>query len=257
MTALRASESTGRRTAQRVGLAGVWIAVIGGVWWYARSTGRTPIETAQAFIDAVRGEWWAIGLFIVVYALRPLAVFPATVLTIGAGLLFGPVVGIIAAIIGANLSAALTWVIGRSVAGDGTNETERRDLMRRWADRLRTDSFSTVLVMRFLFLPYDLVGYVSGFLRISFWPFLTATAIGSLPGTVAFVLAGASIDRLDQGVSGIDGRVLVISAVLFVASLVGARLLRRRTASDAVDVRGDVELGDPKHPAVPANTEHV
>lgn len=231
------------RTGRRLLIVAVWILLVGGLWWYTRSTGQTPIETAQSLIDSVRGRWWAIAIYVAVYALRPLAVFPATVLTIAAGLLFGPVVGIIAAVIGANLSAALTWFIGRSIAGDP--DSERRDLMRRWADRLRRDSFSTVLVMRLLFLPYDLVGYVSGFLRISFWPFLTATAIGSLAGTVAFVLAGASIDRLDQGVAGIDPWVIAISAVLFVASLVGARLLRRRTDTQAGQddsADGDLDL---------------
>lgn len=241
------------RNVQRGLIAVFWVTLIGGLWWYARSSGQSPIETAQSFIDFVRGKWWAIGLFIAVYTLRPLAVFPATVLTVGAGLLFGPGVGIGAAVVGANLSAALTWVIGRSVAGDANgddNDAERRDLMRRWADRLRNDSFTTVLVMRFLFVPYDLVGYVSGFLRIAFWPFLAATAIGSLPGTVAFVLAGASIDRLDQGVSGIDGRTIAISIVLFVASLGFARLLRRRAPADPT-------VTDDPAVTLSATTEHV
>lgn len=236
MTRALGSATTVKRTsrAKQMTIAVLWVAIIGGLWSYARSTGDSPIDLAQSFIDSVRGKWWAIALFIAVYAVRPLAVFPATILTVGAGLMFGPFLGVAAAIVGANLSAALTWVIGRSVAGEDPADNDRRDLMHRWAHRLREDSFTTVLVMRFVFLPYDLVGYVSGFLRISFWPFLTATAIGSLPGTIAFVLAGASIDRLDQGVAGISGRIVIVSVVLFAASLGIARVVRRRAESNSV-----------------------
>jgi len=79
-----------------------------------------------------------------------------------------------------------------------------------------------------LFLPYDLVNYLSGMLRLQWLPFLVATALGSLPGTVSFVLLGASIDRVDEGIGGIDPAALVISLAIFGVSLAVARLLRRR-----------------------------
>ena len=81
--------------------------------------------------------------------------------------------------------------------------------------------------MRLALLPYDVVNYLCGFLRIKPWPFLAATAIGSLPATVAFVLAGASVERVDAGASGLDARVLIAAAALFVASLAVARVLHR------------------------------
>jgi uncharacterized membrane protein YdjX (TVP38/TMEM64 family) len=93
---------------------------------------------------------------------------------------------------------------------------------------MRTHSFETVLVMRLLFLPYDLVNYLAGLLRLRWVPFLLATALGSLPGTVSFVLLGASLDRVDEGLGGIDPVALVASMVIFVASLVVAQVLRLR-----------------------------
>ena len=64
-------------------------------------------------------------------------------------------------------------------------------------------------------------------------PFITATAIGTLPGTVAFVLVGSSVTRLDDGLDGVDGRTLTISVVLIVLSVVTSRRVKRRSVGDA------------------------
>ena len=111
---------------------------------------------------------------------------------------------------------------------------------------MRENSFESVLIMRLLFLPYDLVNYVSGILRLHWLPFLMATALGSLPGTVSFVLLGASIDRVDDGIGGIDPITLVASLTIFVVSLASARWLRRRqqttTASPTHPITADGSL---------------
>lgn len=58
------------------------------------------------------------------------------------------------------------------------------------------NSFETVLIMRFIFLPYDLVNYLAGILRIDLKAFILATLLGSIPGTIAFVpLALPSISK--------------------------------------------------------------
>jgi uncharacterized membrane protein YdjX (TVP38/TMEM64 family) len=92
-----------------------------------------------------------------------------------------------------------------------------------------------VLLTRFLFLPYDLVNYAAGALRIKYVPFITATAVGSLPGTISFVLLGASLDRVDQGLDGLNPYALVASVVIFVASLVVARILKRRNITGSAN----------------------
>ena len=45
-------------------------------------------------------------------------------------------------------------------------------LIERYARRNAFNSFETVMIMRFIFLPYDAVSYLAGFLRIEFWPFI-------------------------------------------------------------------------------------
>ena len=103
---------------------------------------------------------------------------------------------------------------------------------------MRRNSFESVLLMRLAFLPYDGVNYAAGFLKIRPVAFLLATAIGSLPGTVSFSLAGASIESLSDGPSGVDPIVLVASVVLFVVSIVISRIVKRRELLKATS--GDV-----------------
>lgn len=226
----RPDERGQRRRFVRVAVVVAWGLALVGWTWRLRATGTSPTESLQRMVDALDGAWWAIPAFVTVYALRSFVLFPASLLTIAAGLLFGPTVGVGVAVVGANLSALVAFHVGRTfspvtvaAAGEGTV-----GLLGRWSGRLRERSFVTVMVMRLAFLPYDLVNYAAGFLRINVVAFLGATALGSLPGTISFVLVGASLERLDAGAAGFDPRVFLASVGVFAASMVVAKVLQRR-----------------------------
>ena len=221
--------TTLKRSLVVVGWASAAIAWI----LYQRSSGLGTADALQNFIDVARGNWWALLAFAGVYALRPLVLFPAALMTIAGGLLFGPVVGVIATVLGANASAMTAYWVARSVGFEREVQPDAAGLVARWSTRMRSESFVSVMLMRLLFLPYDLVNYAAGFLRIRPWPFLLATAIGSLPGTIAFTLAGASIESLDEGPAGIDPVVLGMSVLVFLVS-VGISLMLKRRPSPAM-----------------------
>lgn len=220
----RSAHSLRRR---RLLVVGGWLATAVGWLWYLHASGDGAVDTFQRLVDALRGAWWAIPAYVAIYAVRPLVLFPASLLTIAGGIIFGPVLGILMVTIGANLSAMVAYWVGRSLGAPGGQGKDETTFLARWSTKMRDRSFATVMLLRLALLPYDLVNYAAGLLRIRPGPFLAATAIGSLPGSIAYVLAGASIDRVDEGVSGIDGRVIVASVVLFAVSLVVAKILQR------------------------------
>jgi uncharacterized membrane protein YdjX (TVP38/TMEM64 family) len=85
--------------------------------------------------------------------------------------------------------------------------------------------------MRLLFLPYDLVNYAAGFLKIRWQPFILATAVGSIPGTVSIALLGGSFGTLDELVAGdvqVNPITLVASVVLILVSIGLSRFIKRR-----------------------------
>lgn len=232
-TALDAPQSSRTRWLQRGAVVAIWlVAVI--VWrQYQTSTGLGTTGTAQRFIDNVEMAWWGVLAFVGVYLARPLVLFPASVLTVVGGVLFGPVVGVLVVVVAANTSAMIAYVVGRALSRESTSdEPARVSLLARWSAKMRENSFETVLVMRLLFLPYDLVNYASGALRIRWVAFITATAIGSLPGTISFVLLGASLDRVDQGLDGLNPIALLASIVIFIVSLALARQLKKRHSAE-------------------------
>lgn len=239
---------------RRVLILSIWaIALI--AWFVSRNrSGLGTIEAAQRLVDEVDDLVWAPLLFVVAYLLRPLLLVPASLMTVAAGILFGATAGTILVILAANGSAMVAYAVGRSLAGNGdesgddeSDGDERIGLVSRWGRRLRTRSFETVFVMRLLFLPYDLVNYASGALRVRPAAFLLATVLGTLPGTLSFVLLGASLERLDEGIDGIDPWAVGASVVIFVVSMVIAAILRRRTPS------GDAATPSISHDPTPAS----
>jgi uncharacterized membrane protein YdjX (TVP38/TMEM64 family) len=206
----------------------LWLTVAIAWLRYQRAEGLSFTEAAQRFIDAAGGAWWAIPAFIGVFQLRPLVLFPPALLAVSAGVLFGPWVGIAVVLVGLNLSGTVAWAIGRSLSGPGAGRAGASGGMRRWVGRLHDNALQTVLVMRLVMIPYDVVNYLCGYLRVPWGPFVVGTAIGVIPSTVAMVLAGASVDRLDEGLSGVDPRLLVGSVGLVAVSLLVAWAVKRR-----------------------------
>lgn len=207
-----------------------WITVVGGYYWYARQNGLTLEDSVYRIADLLANSLYGPLLYMVLYAIRPLIFFPATVLTLLGGFLFGPV-GILYTIIGSNASAMVAFGVGAYFGQGIFEDKERAGLVRQYMGRMRQNSFETVLIMRLIFLPYDLVNYAAGFLKINWKAFLAATAIGSVPGTVSFVLLGASFGTLDELLAGeiqLNPVTAVASFLIIGVSIALSRLIKKR-----------------------------
>ncbi len=221
----------------------LWIILAAAFTWYVNSTGKGLAGSILDLIYLIQLSAFGPLIYILVYTLRPLTLFSALLLTVSGGFLFGPFWGIVYTVIGANLSATVAYFIGRYF-GSGTLDTEGSDsLIQKYANRMRSNSFETILIMRFIFLPYDLVNYLAGFLRIHYGAFILATILGSIPGTISFVLLGASATPADienlflnGEIPSLDWRVLAASAVIFVVSLVLSQFFKRREKGDEIDM---------------------
>ena len=206
-----------------------WALLLIGYWWYTSANGLTPMQTMQDLINFVSESPYGFPLYVLVYMIRPIFLFPATLVTMTATYLYGPVQGIAYALVASNLSSMIAYFIGKFFGGGFLQNINEKNIVGKYAARLRKDGFQTTLILRFLFLPYDLVSYFSGFLHIDLGWFMLATVLGSIPGTISFGMLGASIqgDFAAQSVK-LDPLSLVVSAAMFAVSIGMYRLVRKR-----------------------------
>lgn len=223
-----------QRNGPKVAAFVFWLALVGGYYLYARANDLTIGDSLQRISLWLTGSVYGPVFYMLLYVLRPLIFFPATVLTVLGGFLFGPV-GIIYTIVSSNASAMVAYTVGRYF-GQGILEAgDDATVIQRYAQRMRENGFETVLLMRLIFLPYDLVNYAGGFLRINWRSFLAATAIGSVPGTVSFVLLGTSFGTLDELLAGqlkLNPVGLAVSLLVIGGSVALSRLIKRREAQN-------------------------
>ncbi|MFG2894229.1 TVP38/TMEM64 family protein [Streptomyces sp. NPDC048248] len=131
-------------------------------------------------------------VFALAYGVCTTAFVPRPILNLAAGALFADRLGLAAALAGTVLGAGLAFGLGRLLGQDAL-----RPLLRaRWlaaADRqLSEHGFRSMLAIRlFPGLPFCASNYCAAVSRMGWLPYLLATALGSIPNTAAYVIAGA------------------------------------------------------------------
>lgn len=214
--------------AQKVTALLFWLLLIACYQWYANANHLSPLQVVQQLLDFMTNGFWGPIIYIVLYAVRPLILFSSTVLTLAGGFVYGPVLGVVYTVIASNISSTIAYFVGHFF-GEGMLKDDGSDnLIQRYARRMRENSFETVMIMRFIFLPYDAVSYLAGFLRIKFWPFILATALGSIPGTMAFIGFGASIETFDGALPKLNPITLGFSVAIFIISIALSRIFKKR-----------------------------
>lgn len=133
------------------------------------------------------------GLYIVVVAL---SLPGASFLTVSGGFLFGVVVGASASVIGATIGATLIFLVARTALGEPLLK-RAGPRAAKLAQGFREDAFSYLLFLRLVpAFPFFLVNLVPAFAGVGLIPFMTATALGIIPGSAVFALAGTGLDSV-------------------------------------------------------------
>jgi uncharacterized membrane protein YdjX (TVP38/TMEM64 family) len=168
------------------------------------------------------GLFKAATIYIVLYALRPLILFPATLLTVASGLIFGPWLGIAFTVIGENASANFAFFLARWMGRDWISAHERGGIVK-WEGRLKDNGLVTVLIMRLIYLPFDAVNFGCGLTSIKHRDFFIGTFIGIIPALISFVLFGGVAS------AAVENRYLVLAIAIFffVLGLIIARVLHK------------------------------
>ena len=194
------------------------------LWWRSGIPLRQLPQLIESWLQQF-GVIKAALIYILFYTVRPLIFFPASLLTIASGLVFGPLLCILFTIIGENASANVAFSLARWLGRDLIVAGEEENaLVAKWDRRLRENGLVTVLVMRLIYLPFDLVNFSCGLTAMRHRDYAIGTFIGILPALIAFVLF--------RGVVAADNRdralTLGLAVFFFLLGLGIAHLVRKR-----------------------------
>ncbi|WP_166143056.1 TVP38/TMEM64 family protein [Methylosinus sp. RM1] len=143
----------------------------------------------------------------------------AAVMTLAGGFLFGVPLGATLTIIGATAGATLLFLIARSAAGDVLRE-RAGPFLARMADGFRKDAFNYLLFLRLVpVFPFWAVNLAPALLGMRLEPFVAATGIGIVPGTLVYAAFGASLGKIFD--AGADVRLEDVFSPTLIAALLG------------------------------------
>lgn len=211
------------------------MASLVGLVYLLRSIG---LDLDQDWIDReVRGRGLTgEAVFVAAGALTMALGFPRQVIAFLGGYAFGALLGCTLALLAAVLGCALSFFYAR-LLGRTLVYGRFPDRVRRLDEFLGRHPFHMALLIRLLPVGHNLsTNLIAGVSSVRAWPFLAGSALGYVPQTLVFALAGSGFN--------LDPALRIGSAVvLFVLSaILGVWLYRRMREATAYDDKLEAEL---------------
>ncbi|XP_060217271.1 uncharacterized protein LOC132644679 [Lycium barbarum] len=179
------------------------------------------------------------AFFVAVYAGLEILAIPAIPLTMSAGLLFGSVTGTIIVSISGTVAASVAFLIARYFARERILKLVEGNKKFLAIDKaIGENGFKVVTLLRLSpLLPFSLGNYLYGLTSVEFVPYVLGSWLGMLPGTWAYVSAGAFGRAIIQeesqiGLGGGNQELLTVGVGLLFTALAAAYVTR--LAKDAV-----------------------
>ncbi len=168
----------------------------------------------------------AAAAYIALFTLLPVFFFPVAVLALAGGVLFGLWRGSLYTFVGAMLNCSLMFLLSRHVGRQRVQAYVEQKLSPAWQKRLALASgkrgFLLLIVLRLIpAVPYNLINYAFGLTSMSFGGYLLGSAIGIIPGTLAFINIGDK--ALAPGTPGFWLAMGLLALLLIVTALLGKK----------------------------------
>ncbi len=157
-----------------------------------------------------------VWVFFLAYALVTVFPIPRTVFTVSAGVLFGPVVGLIGALISTAVAATLGFLLARWAGRDRVTPFLSRPVVMTIDARLAARGWLAIGSLRLIpICPFWLLNWCAGLSSVRLLPYLIASVIASAPGTVAVVLLGNALTGERNPL------LMLLSATFFAVGVIG------------------------------------
>ncbi|ELS02907.1 hypothetical protein Xen7305DRAFT_00026250 [Xenococcus sp. PCC 7305] len=211
----------------------------------ASSGGFNPqdiLRNALEWVDSL-GAVGAIA-FMLIYIIATVAFLPGSILTLGAGVVFGVVLGSIYVFIGATIGAALAFLVGRYVArGWISKKIAGNDKFAAIDKAVGQEGLKIVLLTRLSpIFPFNLLNYGLGVTGVAFKDYVLGS-VGMIPGTIMYVYLGslagniATIGGADQPTNPtITWAIRIIGFIATVAVTLYVTKVARKALDESISV---------------------
>ena len=148
------------------------------------------------------------AIYALFYVAGVVLFFPGIILTAGAGLLYGVVLGTLIVSPASVLGATLAFLIARYVARDWVSRKLEKYPNFKAIDRaIEKNGFKMILLLRLQpVVPFNLLNYALGLTRIRLRDYVVASFIGMFPATVLYVYFGSVLHSVSDLLQGHLGR---------------------------------------------------
>lgn len=193
--------------------------------------------------------WFGLVIFSCVYIVTTILLLPGAILTVGAGFVFGLGWGFLAVSVGSTIGASLAFLIGRFLAREKIEAaTENKPKFRSVDHAIGQRGARLIFLLRLSpLIPFNLSNYFYGLTAVRFWPYVLASWIGMMPGTLLYVYLG-SLGRAGlETASGAARERGVLEWALLVAGLlatVGVSIWISQIARKALQEGGELPVDE-------------
>lgn len=159
---------------------------------------------------------YSVIIFLIIYTIKPIVfLFPASLLSIIAGNIFGPEIAFLLSMLGCFLSANFAFFISR-ILGKPFVDNILKGKVLKLDESIEKHGFAIIMLMRLAFVfPYDPVSYAAGLTKMKYRKFILGSMLGVAPEMLAYAYLGKNMERPLSGNFVIP--IIVIIVIAFTA----------------------------------------
>ncbi len=185
-------------------------------------------------VDAMQSYFRSLGLlgygiYLVLYIIIAVFMFPASVITVVSGIVFGPILGGLLALLGATIGATIAFIIAKYIARDYiVQKFEGNKFFDKIEKGVEENGTSFLILTRLVpVFPYNVQNYAYGVTNMSVVTFALVSLICMAPG--AFIYAFMAGEIVTNGVSiKLLVQFGVAGFILFLVSLIPKYIAKKK-----------------------------
>lgn len=195
---------------------------------------------ALQWIDGL-GTWAAIA-FMLLYIVATVAFLPGSILTLGAGVVFGVILGSIYVFIGATLGATAAFLVGRYLArGWVAKKIAGNQKFKAIDEAVGKEGLKIVILTRLSpVFPFNLLNYAYGITNVSLKDYVIGS-LGMIPGTIMYVYIGSLAGSLatlgmatNQANPTLQWTIRIVGFIATVAVTIYVTKIARKALNEAI-----------------------